>query len=410
MKESGDDVKTGQDRNGTLDELLRRAVTADPAGTPAGACLDPETAAAWMEDSLRANERVAAEAHVADCSRCQALLGALARSEPAAAPARSGWRITPMRWLVPAGLTAAVGLAVFLLLPQELTRDAKQVAFQAARSEPTPGTTAGAPAPPAATIEMDARERAAAPSNVAPATPARKDAKSLARVDELKETRQAAAARDAISTRAKDVAQSKPDSAAAAAPSPAPPPPAAPVMALPAAPPPAVVQAPPPAANETLAKSNVQNRAGAAAGGVVGGAAGARAPADALRYEGLAEAVSITREAISPDPQSRWRIRPSSNVDRSTDGGRTWTTQDMPVHALLIAASAPTSSACWIVGKAGTVLLTVDGRTWQALAFPVAVDLVAVVATTADAATVTTADGRVFVTTDRGKTWTRGPV
>jgi photosystem II stability/assembly factor-like uncharacterized protein len=61
---------------------------------------------------------------------------------------------------------------------------------------------------------------------------------------------------------------------------------------------------------------------------------------------------------------------------------------------------------CWVVGRAGTVLLTTDGRRFQRLPFPETDDLAAVRAMDARTAIVTTADMRNFRTTDGGQTWT----
>ena len=71
----------------------------------------------------------------------------------------------------------------------------------------------------------------------------------------------------------------------------------------------------------------------------------------------------------------------------------------------LTAGAAPEPTVCWVVGRAGTVLVTTDGRTWQPVAFPEPVDLVAVQARDGRAATVITADGRTFRTADGGRTW-----
>jgi photosystem II stability/assembly factor-like uncharacterized protein len=60
---------------------------------------------------------------------------------------------------------------------------------------------------------------------------------------------------------------------------------------------------------------------------------------------------------------------------------------------------------CWLVGRAGTVLLSTDGATWQLRPFPEGADLVAVRATDANNASVTTVDGRRFSTADGGLTW-----
>jgi len=71
----------------------------------------------------------------------------------------------------------------------------------------------------------------------------------------------------------------------------------------------------------------------------------------------------------------------------------------------LIAGASPSRLVCWLVGRAGTVLLSTDGRTWRGVPFPVMTDLVAVQATNAQTATITTADGRTFQTTDGGRSW-----
>jgi Photosynthesis system II assembly factor YCF48/Putative zinc-finger len=402
MRESGDDVKPAQNRDRALDEMLRRAMTDDAPAVSAEACLDAETAAAWMEDTLSSTDRAAAEAHAAGCPRCQAVLAAMARTETPAEPARAWWQRSAMRWLAPVGLAAAVGITVFVLIPREIEQKAdvqvdlsKQAPIDAAkRSEPS------LPSPP------EAREGAASPSSAMAGSPVQQESKALRRRDAPKEeTRQQASARSAADERAKDVATPKPALTTPPSPPPTPPPAATPLqpvapLATPSTPPPA-------AAAESMAKANVQSRAGGAAGGVVSGGAGTRAPADALRYGAVAEAVSITREVLSPDQQSRWRIVPPATVEHSTDGGRTWAAQEMPTHAALAAATAPAPTVCWIVGKAGTVLLTVDGRTWQSVAFPETADLVSITAPSADAATVTTADGRTFSTTDRGRSWSR---
>jgi hypothetical protein len=137
--------------------------------------------------------------------------------------------------------------------------------------------------------------------------------------------------------------------------------------------------------------------------------AAAAPPPAAARVEGMARQMAAIRSApvdvVSPDPSSRWRLS-SGVVFHSADGGLTWERQDTGTSNVT-AGSAPAASICWLVGRAGTVLLTIDGKTWQRLTSPDAVDLVAVQATSADAATVTSVDGRTFSTSDRGRTWSR---
>jgi putative zinc finger protein len=85
--------------------------------------------------------------------------------------------------------------------------------------------------------------------------------------------------------------------------------------------------------------------------------------------------------------------------------GPMWPAPPSEVAAQLTAGSSPSTGACWIVGRAGTVLRSTDQRTWQRLTFPLTVDLTSVTATDAQSASVVTADGRTFSTVDGGVTW-----
>src|SRR5512138_325541 len=71
------------DRDATIDRLLAGRATRRP-GNPTDACLDAETLAAWADGALDAGALAAAEAHAADCARCQAMLAAMARTAPLA--------------------------------------------------------------------------------------------------------------------------------------------------------------------------------------------------------------------------------------------------------------------------------------------------------------------------------------
>jgi photosystem II stability/assembly factor-like uncharacterized protein len=110
-------------------------------------------------------------------------------------------------------------------------------------------------------------------------------------------------------------------------------------------------------------------------------------------------------DIVSPDPMSRWRIAGGRSVERSSDGGATWQPQQAGATSDLVAGSSPSSTVCWLVGRAGLVLLTIDGRQWRPVAFPVPADLSAVRATDASTAVITTSDGRTFRTSDAGQTW-----
>src|SRR5581483_3293845 len=74
-------------------------------------CLDAETLAAWVDGGLSGSELQMAQSHVADCARCQALVGAMARTSaavPSPEPQRASRRW--LAWVVP--LTAAATASV----------------------------------------------------------------------------------------------------------------------------------------------------------------------------------------------------------------------------------------------------------------------------------------------------------
>jgi hypothetical protein len=112
-------------------------------------------------------------------------------------------------------------------------------------------------------------------------------------------------------------------------------------------------------------------------------------------------------EIVSPDSAVRWRAGARGFVQLSQNGGTTWQSLNSGVTVDLIAGSSPSPSVCWLVGRAGTVLITTDGRNWRQVTIPETADLTSVRATDARRATVTAADGRSFTTADGGLTWTR---
>jgi len=101
----------------------------------------------------------------------------------------------------------------------------------------------------------------------------------------------------------------------------------------------------------------------------------------------------------------RWELGPGGRIWRSMDAGSTWKELTSGVSADLAAGSAPSATTCWVVGAAGTVLVTTDGERWTRRPFPLTVDLVAVEASSSRAAILTTRDGRRFETLDGGLTW-----
>jgi photosystem II stability/assembly factor-like uncharacterized protein len=82
-----------------------------------------------------------------------------------------------------------------------------------------------------------------------------------------------------------------------------------------------------------------------------------------------------------------------------------WAPQASGVTVDLVAGSAPSASICWIVGRAGTILRTLDGDHWLKINGAVSDDLSSVIADSATDATITAADGRRFSTSNGGVTW-----
>ena len=276
--------------------------------TSPDSCLDAETLAAWFDGDLSGADLKMAQSHVADCARCQSLVGAMARTNAAVLqpePERATRRW--LGWLVPL-TAAAAAVALWVAVPRE-----------ASVSSPPP--------PPAAAVPQRAAETKAqelAPLDNRPQAP-QAAANQVERPAASPELRKDAGRLEA------DLKQEQADSA----------PSAAARSAAPAAP--------------------------------------------------VAEAVGLARSA---------NVLPGI-CSAGWDGVPTGLAAD------LTAGAAPSTSVCWVVGRGGVVLLSIDGRSWRRVAFPEITDLSAVRAADARAAAVTTADGRIFSTSDGGVTWNR---
>ncbi len=318
--------------------------------------LDAETVAAWIDGGLDTASLAAAEAHAANCERCQALLATVTRTLPANAvpearheASGTGWL---WKWLAPV-TAAAAAVTIWMVVPQEPMR---RPATTAVEQEAPPAPTAPPPtkpmAPPAAIA-------AAPPKPAAPSAreerfaDARRDAgKSLEAKAERPEAQAGGADLGALRERQEKAAVS--------------------------------VTAAPPAPAERA-------RDVAAPAAAVGAVSALRKQAAPLEF-------------VSPDPAYRWRVIPGA-AEYSQDGGRTWIPVAVAAGGSLTAGSSPAPRVCWMVGRRGLVLLSVDGTTFTRLPFPETADLVAVTAFDALRAIVTAADGRTFETSDNGRTW-----
>ena len=333
------------ERDQIVDQALKQAFASAEAPPAAAACLDAETLAAWMDGGLDPQSMAMAEAHASACARCQALLGTMVTTMPAATGG-AAQRATLWRWWFAPLAAGVAATTLWMVVPEQ--RAPAPPAMNVARA-PAEDKLADAPA----------RDRAASPPASEPVL--RENAPKFAdralstepsavvpKADEGKRKAEIPAADERADF---DVGRAERRAAA--------------------------VQAPAAVSEQAIGQAIGQ-----------------------LRSQALAAI-----EVVSPDPAARWRIGGSGAVDYSTDGGGSWERLAAAVTAELTAGSSPSPTVCWLVGRGGAVLLATDGRTFATVAFPEAVDLAGVRATDALSAAVTTLDGRTFLTTDAGKTW-----
>ena len=328
----------------------------------AHSCPDAETLAAFCDQTLSPDEQRFWEAHCAACSRCQAHLAALAHTspvfeedlaEPRASP-RFAW-LTDWRWLAPVATAAVVLLAVWGVNPESPTD----------RQTPTVGDADL----PAAATEMAQGDIQYSQS----ASPDRQDFFRRVERESVAPEADGPLARDEASM-LDQVAAGEPTDAGAQR--------ANPRSRASTSAPPAEL------AERRLARPPQEARS-----------AGAARSADLPETSGVVDVVSV-------DGSIRWRLLPPSRVERSADGGATWTLQLSDAGAMMTAGAAPSASVCWIVGRGGTILLTIDGgETWERVTAPRPVDLIGVEAVDTRSARIDAIDGVSFRTVDGGLTW-----
>jgi hypothetical protein len=373
-------VRTQPDRDRAIEQLLRRssAGAASPATTEN--CVDAEQASAWASGLVQSEEAASIERHLSSCARCQALVATFARVETAGSAtgdSRAAGLRWHLRWLVPLATAATIaGIWVALPIDDRSSKPATVADADASKETPEAGSKI-APVAPVPEAVPTARPQAPQ-SNAAASSPAAdqkisssssKDVTTGERADRrARGSRDVRAKVDRLSEtvaqqKRADEGRSEPSKQAAAAPAPASPP----------------------------------------------------APPAAVREEALATLArrASSTELISPVASHRWRIVGPGRVERSIDGGASWTPAALSSRDsstapdVLIAGHSPSRDVLWLVGRGGAVYVTADGTRFERLPFIEAVDLVSVVSLDDRQATVTSADGRTFRTRDRGVTWTR---
>jgi hypothetical protein len=407
-----------------LDAILRSS-SALALGPATPQCADPELIAAYYDHSLPESDRDLLEAHFADCARCQTQLAAIARVDLRAAEARPALGIAWLRrWQVaiPALAAAAVLIVVIRAMrPAGEVRHADQVAM--AKHEAPASNPAAAPAsqlasaPAAASNELamnDARQ-AAPPTmhhmeegNVeggnVPRAKAENRAAAIASAPAAKTQPPVARKVESSTALASGILPSVPKSRALQSAQTANPSSSRVLRGS------SAIDAPV-AVPETLVMISPRERPAESAqeggppGGVAAGQgaiAGAAIGATGGDVVGAQVGTLASNSSLPRGPV--WMAGKHGLILFRDADGRT-RRQYSGVEADLTAGAAPSEKVCWIVGRSGTIVRTIDGENWTKIASPTNADLFAVAVDSAEHAIITTVTAHNFETSDGGASW-----
>jgi Photosynthesis system II assembly factor YCF48 len=352
-------------------------------------CMDAETLAAYQHGVLPEPELLQAKEHIVTCDRCQEILALSAEPGPTVAVMPASPRhAAQWRWLAPVGAIAAA-LVLWIATHNRNSVPAFDLAKNQSQSEP-------------------------AGSNESPLAMTRHGAPL--RSDTLAPSEQAKTRKQEMETKSQKQPETAPVATSSAAPVPAAPVPktnrardaGAPANAVSSLPEMGRAYSPvPPAQADADAAAALTSRQAPPANvavtesqaAVSGAIAGART---------LQKAKKDSVDFIPiPTPVGKvlWRVAAAGLIQRSTDGGTTWTNQTSGVVVDLLSGSAPSETVCWVAGRSGTILRTIDaGQHWQKIEPPVNAEISGVLAVSEQQATVTLA-GQSYQTLDGGQTW-----
>jgi Photosynthesis system II assembly factor YCF48 len=345
-------------------------------------CMDAETLAAYQHGVLPEPELLQAKEHIVTCDRCQEILALSTEPGPTVAvmPARPR-HAAQWRWLAPVGAIAAA-LVLWIATHNRNSVPAFDLAKNQSQSEPV-GSNESSPA-------MERRGVPLRSDTLAPSEQAR----TIKREMETKPQKQPASATVATSPAAP---VPKTNGARDAG---------APANAISSLPEMGQAYSPVPLAQADAAAALTSRQAPSANVAVTESQAAMSGAIARARTLQKAKKDSVDLIPIpSPDADVLWRVAAGGSIQRSTDGGNTWTIQTSGVVVDLLSGSAPSETVCWIAGRSGTILRTIDaGQHWQKIEPPVKAEISGVFAVSEQQATVTLA-GQSYQTLDGGQTW-----
>jgi hypothetical protein len=324
------------------DRWLNTALTQPPASTSAD-CIDAETLAAFADGALNAQAAAAVELHASSCSRCTAVLAALERSRPAPVTTHVWTPARVMRWLIPL-TAAATAVAIWVAVPerpitsvvQDLKTSSEQIPVPEQVAPPVPAPIPSPGSAPVAKPRTQNQNAAPSTQNQEPVPEGGNLAGQGFAPEPLRDAAGAGAA-------AQEIAPASPPPAAPA------PAEAAPVQQL------GGVRAERPMASAPSADTLAET------------------VAPTSQRRALAPKVIVTSESSAPNELFRWRVINNTSIERSTDGGKTWT-QTIPlprdsVKGLTIVSIRATSDLHATVRMSnGSEFATANGgRSWVLL-------------------------------------------
>lgn len=373
-------------RDEAIEALLRQSLRTGTHDAASGPCVEADLLAAWADRSLSVADAAAVEHHVAGCARCQAVAAGLARaSAPVHEPAPSFWTRWHLSWITP--VAAAAAIALWVALPARRAEpvlegvDSRLEPFSTAAEAPQSSVPSQPPESGsrlADRADVESRNTAGATSNRTGTSAAKAERGASADAAGLSMELQPAPGG------ARQEAADTPAGVAVAGTTPAP-----------AAPAPRDVEAPAPVATPSPGPATPAS------------AAAREQSASALSGNGVTRARTVDAGApiAAPASAQRWRIVGGRRVERSLDGGRSWTSAVIQATADLTSGASSGADVCWLVGRGGAVFVAVDGVTFVRVTSPTATDLAGVRAIDDRTAVVSTTDARTFMTRDRGTTW-----